>query len=175
MSRCFSLVDGRVTSLVGTPDGAYLFAGFSSGAVRVFDLTEGGVTGPEDRLGNQVGRIEASSSSSGALKVHMQIGGFGSGGPQASFLSEARGGGDGALCARPTNVCHLFAGARLGSSTMLSIDVGSLRDTKQKRGFITTAGGGVQVFRRTDARLKGFTALSTLFVSAMTTAGRSGE
>eukprot|EP01034_Spumella_vulgaris_P024411 gene24411-30755_t len=178
-SRCFSLVDGRVTSLVSTPDGAYLFAGFSSGAVRVFDLTEGGVTGPEDRLGNQVGRIEASSSSSGALKVHMQIGGHGSGATQSQSSSSPRSAASdvvtvSASAVRPTACCHLFAGARLGSSTMLAIDVGSLRDTKQKRGFITMAGGGVQVFRRTDARLKGFTALSTLFVSAAASASEEG-
>ncbi len=155
-SLCFSLVDGRVTSLVSTPDGAYCFAGFSSGAVRLFDLTVGGVTCPEDRLGNLMGRIDAASNSCGALKVHLQIGGWGSGGADGGVND----------LSVPKNVCHLFAGAWLGSSTMLVVDIASLRETKAKRGFITMAGGGVQVFKHSDTRLKGFTALSTLLVSS---------
>lgn len=57
-SMCFSFSDGKVTAMVTTPDGAYCIAGFSSGAIRLFDLTTGGNTDPEDRFGYQIGFID---------------------------------------------------------------------------------------------------------------------
>ena len=62
-NMCFSLGDGKVTSLVSTADGAYCIAGFSSGAIRLFDLTTEGNTDPEDRFGYQIGMIESSRGS----------------------------------------------------------------------------------------------------------------
>lgn len=67
-SMCFSLCDGKVTSIVATTDGAYCIAGFSSGAVRLFDMTKEGNTDPEDRFGYQLGMIESSRGS-----VHVRI------------------------------------------------------------------------------------------------------
>lgn len=62
-NMCFSLCDGKVTSIVATPDGAYCIAGFSTGAVRLYDMTIDGNTDPEDRFGYQIGMIESSRGS----------------------------------------------------------------------------------------------------------------
>jgi hypothetical protein len=62
-SMCFSLSDGKVTALVATRDGAYCIAGFSTGAIRLFDMTKGGNTDPEDRFGYQIGLIESNRGS----------------------------------------------------------------------------------------------------------------
>lgn len=67
-SMCFSFSDGKVTALVVTADGAYCIAGFSTGAIRLFDLTKGGNTDPEDRFGYQIGFIE---SNRGSVQVTM--------------------------------------------------------------------------------------------------------
>lgn len=58
-SMCFSLGDGKVTSIVATTDGAYCIAGFSSGAIRLFDLTSEGNMDAEDRFGYRIGFIES--------------------------------------------------------------------------------------------------------------------
>ena len=62
-SMCFSLGDGKVTALVATADGAYCIAGFSSGAIRLFDLTKDGNLYPEDRFGLRIGMIESQRGS----------------------------------------------------------------------------------------------------------------
>jgi hypothetical protein len=69
-SMCFSLCDGKVTSLVATSDGAYCIAAFSTGAIRLFDMTIEGNTDPEDRFGYQIGVIE---SSRGSVQVRHKI------------------------------------------------------------------------------------------------------
>jgi hypothetical protein len=58
---CYSFSDGKVTSLVSTRDGAYCVAGFSTGAIRLYDLTKEGNTDPEDRFGYQIGSLPSSS------------------------------------------------------------------------------------------------------------------
>lgn len=62
-SMCFSLGDGKVTSIVATADGAYCIAGFSSGAIRLFDLTKEGNMDAEDRFGYRIGVIESQRGS----------------------------------------------------------------------------------------------------------------
>lgn len=62
-SMCFSLGDGKVTSIVATSDGAYCIAGFSSGAIRLFDLTKEGNMDAEDRFGYRIGFIESQRGS----------------------------------------------------------------------------------------------------------------
>jgi hypothetical protein len=68
-SMCFSLHDGKVTALVATTDGAYCIAGFSTGAIQLFDMTKGGNTDPEDRFGYQIGFIESNRGSVQVSKV----------------------------------------------------------------------------------------------------------
>lgn len=62
-SMCFSLGDGKVTSIVTTSDGAYCIAGFSSGAIKLFDLTKEGNMDAEDRFGYRIGFIESQRGS----------------------------------------------------------------------------------------------------------------
>lgn len=69
-SMCFSFSDGKVTALVATADGAYCIAAFSSGAIRLFDLTRGGNTDPEDRFGYQIGFIETTR---GSVQVRLRM------------------------------------------------------------------------------------------------------
>ena len=66
-NMCFSLCEGKVTSVVATSDGAYCIAGFATGAIRLFDLTKDGNMDPEDRFGYQIGNIE---SSRGSVQVY---------------------------------------------------------------------------------------------------------
>jgi hypothetical protein len=60
--------------------------------------------------------------------------------------------------------CHLFAGTGQGSTTVMVVDIGSVRDVHKKRGFISVAGGGVQALTQVDGRLKGPVALNTIKV-----------
>ena len=135
-SMCFSTSDGKVTALAITPDGIYCIAAFSSGSIRLFDLTMEGNTDPEDRFGYQIGFLDSSTKS---LKVELELG-YGQT-PGAS------------------SVCHLFIGARFGSTSVLVVDLCTLRAVHRRRGFIAVAGGGVQVFSHSDSRLRGITAL----------------
>lgn len=130
-SMCFSINDARVTSIVTTSDGAYCIAGFSTGVIRLFDLTCTGRADPEDRFGFPIGRLTASRH---AVHLHLEL----------SYSGDC---------------CHLFAGVSQGSTTVLVIDIGLFRDAHRRRGFITLAGVGLKVFSHSDARLKGMTSV----------------
>ena len=134
---CFGCLDGRVTSIVATSDGAFVICGFSSGAVRLYDMTLNGNTDPEDRVGYLLTRHD---SAQGFLQMHLEIGG-------TSI--------DGVRCS------HLFCGSKIGSTRMTVIDMEAIRGKKQKRGFITTA--GLQTMTYSDGRLRGFTSLATMY------------
>ena len=132
-SMCFKIFEGKVTSMAVTTDGLYCIAAFSKGSIRLFDLTAGGNTDPEDRYGSYLGSIDANTT----MNLHLELGGN-------------------ASCS------HLFVGARAGSTKMFVVDMHSLRDIKRKRGFITMAGGNIKTFSHADGKLKGFCALSTV-------------
>lgn len=72
-SMCFSLGDGKVTSIVATTDGAYCIAGFSSGAIRLFDLTNEGNMDAEDRFGYRIGFIESQRGSVQVIVFHFAV------------------------------------------------------------------------------------------------------
>ena len=110
-SMCFKIFEGKVTSMAITTDGLYCIAAFSKGSIRLFDLTAGGNTDPEDRYGSYLGSIDANTT----MQLHLELGGN-------------------------SSCSHLFVGARAGSTKMFVVDMHSLRDIKRKRGFITMAG-----------------------------------
>lgn len=132
---CFSTNDARVTSIVTTSDGAYCIAGFSTGVIRLFDLTCTGRADPEDRFGFLIGRLTESRQ---AVHLHLEL----------SYSGDC---------------CHLFAGVSQGSTTVLAIDIGLFRDAHRRRGFITLAGVGLQVFSHSDARLRGMTSVCAAY------------
>jgi len=134
-SMCFSTNDARVTSIVTTSDGAYCIAGFSTGVIRLFDLTCTGRADPEDRFGFLIGRLTESRQ---AVHLHLEL----------SYSGDC---------------CHLFAGVSQGSTTVLVIDIGLFRDTHRRSGFITLAGIGLQVFSHSDARLRGMTSVCAAY------------
>ena len=123
--------------MVPTADGAFIICGFSSGAVRLFDMTISGNTDPEDRVGYLLTRHD---SAQGFLQMHLEIGGT----------------------SKDTIRCsHLFCGSKVGSTRMTVIDMEALRAKKIKRGFVTTA--GLQTMTHNDGRLRGFTSLATIY------------
>ena len=146
---CFAYAEGRVTSLKATPDGAYILAGFSSGAVKLFDLTLIGNADPEDRLGYVLGRLDATTGQ-GSMQLHIEIGGANF--REGEHRDSHKGAGD--------DCSHVFAGSKIGSTKMLVVDLRSLRDLKRRRGFITTS--GVSTLSHCDSRLRGFSGLSTV-------------
>eukprot|EP01041_Mallomonas_annulata_P004508 gene4508-8962_t len=137
-SMCFSF-QRRVTSIATTPDGSYIVAGFFSGDVRLFDMTIGGNTDVEDRLGYLLGTVP---NASGAVQLQVEVGGGNT----------------------PESCSHVFAGSRFGSTHMFVVDLASLRHLRKRRGFITMAGDGVQIFEKSDGHLRGFTGLATICV-----------
>jgi len=98
-------------------------------------MTLSGNSDPDDRMGYLLGKIP------GTMHVHVEIGGFGSG-------SDVNG------CS------HIFAGPRLGCTTMLVVDLGALRKMKRKRGFITTGGSALKACSHSHSKLRGFCSLS---------------
>lgn len=166
-SMCFSLspmYDGsrQVTSLVFTRDGAYCIAAFTSGTVRMYDLTVSGNTDPEDRGGLYLGSLRSKASSSAPSC------------PLTVTLRLAEQDLDMPTVTRTvtSTVSHLFCGARVGCNAMVGFDIGALRELKRRRGFVSSSvGEQFQVFQHCDARLKGFVGLSP--VSCTSTAACS--
>ena len=134
---CFGCVDGRVTCVVPTADGTFIICGFSSGAVRLYDMTLSGNTDPEDRVGYLLTRHD---SAQGFLQMHLEIGD---------------------ISKNDMRFSHLFCGSKIGSTRMTVIDIEALRVKKIKRGFITTV--GLQTMTHNDGRLRGFTSLATIY------------
>jgi hypothetical protein len=183
-NRCYSLCDGRVTSLASTPDGAYVLAGFSSGAVRLFDLTSTVCSADiEDRFGHLLDRID--SGSSVVLSLIMACGGA-CWNDNISVTSECAEGGSrtsrfGELPADHTSniqsvvrshalaVCHLFVSCLIGSNRLLAIDIRSILAMKKQRGFITSAGLGVQTFVHSDSRVRGLVSVTGVYCKLFTT------
>ena len=145
-SMCFKIFEGKVTSMAITTDGLYCIAAFSKGSIRLFDLTAGGNTDPEDRYGSYLGSIDANTT----MQLHLELGGN-------------------------SSCSHLFVGARAGSTKMFVVDMHSLRDIKRKRGFITMAGGNIKTFSHADGKLKGFCALSTVECALKSVSGDEEE
>lgn len=56
-------------------DGAYVLAGFSSGVLKLFDMTLAGNADPEDRFGYILGRLDTAANMHGAMQLHIEIGG----------------------------------------------------------------------------------------------------
>lgn len=71
-SMCFTLAEGRVCSLTATNDGAYCIAAFSTGVIRLFDLTSNSNKDPEDRYGFVIGKID-STVQQGSLILHLEV------------------------------------------------------------------------------------------------------
>jgi WD40 repeat protein len=87
--------------MVTTSDGAYLFAGFSNGYIRVFDLTSSGNTDQEDRFGHALGKINCLSCHEGKLVLNLRLA---EETPKSSYLS----------CS------HLFAGKNINYHQIMS-------------------------------------------------------
>lgn len=138
---CFSLAAGRVTSLACTPDGLYCVAAFANGEVRLYDMSVDGNTDPEDRFGYRIGYLESPTM---ALNIHLEL----------AVSRDASSGG--VICS------HLFIGARQGASSVLVVDVTALRRLHQKRGFVSVAGGALQVFQHADVQLRGLTSVAPI-------------
>lgn len=137
---CFSYTEGKVTSLAASQDGAYVVAGFSSGVVRLYDMTLSGNGDPDDRYGHIIGKI------AGTMHVHVEIGGT-----DASF---------GSVGGKRLGCSHIFAGPRIGCTTMLVVDLEAMRRMKRRRGFITTGGSALKACSHSHSRLRGFSSLS---------------
>lgn len=144
-SMCFSIFEGRVTSMCTTRDGAYLIAGFSNGYIRLFDMTTNGHGDPQDRIGFPIGKIDGSNMQ-GSLQLHLELA------EEAVSDSNTLG------------VCHLFAGVVQGSTKMLVVDIRNLRALKRRRGFLSS---DFKCFLKESSKLRGFMSLNVVSTVSM--------
>lgn len=141
-SMCYELEE-RVTAIAMTSNGEYVIVGFTSGYVRVYDLSVNTNVDVEDRYGHVLAIMESSMR----LHLHIEIGVFNT-----------------IVRHRNTTITrqsyHVFIGAKMGTTKMIVVDLTQVQELKRKRGFITMAGNqNIQIFQYSDAKLRGFNGL----------------
>eukprot|EP01038_Epipyxis_sp_PR26KG_P013275 gene13275-17788_t len=134
-SQCFHSNLGKVTSLVCTPDGCYCIVAFSSGVIRLFDMTKASQSDNDHHIGID---LLAFDTSLNFCTIHLAM-------HHHNFN-------------KPNGFCHILAGVGSGSTQFSILDIFSLIAAKKRRGFITSNGGGLHIFNKFDSQLKGLCA-----------------